>query len=202
MILRRTIFDTPLLAPLLRRLAWVVLRVFGWRVEGERPPVARCVMIAAPHTSNWDLPMMLTVAFALRVRLCWMGKDVLFRRPAGMLFRWLGGIPVDRRRSTGMVEQAVEAFRASKTLVLVVPPEGTRSEVRRWKTGFYFIASGAGVPIALGFLDYGRKLGGIGPLFTPSGDLEGDMQAIRAFYADKRGKNPGALGAVGTLLPS
>ena len=190
-----TIFDTPVLSRVLAHLSHGVLRIFGWRLEGCMPGVPRCVVIAAPHTSNWDLPVTLAFAFALGTKISWMGKDALFRRPFGGFFRWLGGIPVDRGRSNNVVARSVEVFREAARLVLVVPPEGTRRRVRVWKTGFYYIAHGAGVPIVLGFLDYRRKAGGIGPTLMPTGDIEADMVAIRAFYAGVTGKHPAASGA-------
>ena len=159
-------------------------------MEGKLPDVPKCVMIAAPHTSNWDLPVMLFFAFAFQTKLYFMLKDATFRWPFGGLFRWLGGIPIDRTKSSGVVEQTIQAFRDNEQLVMVVPPSGTRSKVMRWKTGFYHIASGAGVPIVLGFLDYGRKVGGVGPAVVPTGDIEADIKTIRAFYANITAKHP------------
>jgi 1-acyl-sn-glycerol-3-phosphate acyltransferase len=147
-------------------------------------------MIAAPHTSNWDLPVMLILAFAFRTKLCWMGKDALFRWPFGALFRWLGGISIDRTKSHNVVAQSIQLFEEKEKVVMAVPPEGTRKKVRYWKTGFYYIATGANVPIALGFIDYRRKAGGFGPVVTPTGDIEADMETIRTFYANISGKRP------------
>jgi 1-acyl-sn-glycerol-3-phosphate acyltransferase len=163
--------------------------IFRWRIEGKLPDTPKFVLIAAPHTSNWDLPVMLSLAFAFRTRLFWMGKDTLFRRPFGAIMRWLGGIPIDRSKSHNVVEQSAEHFRKAESLVMVVPPEGTRQKVRYWKTGFYRIAESAGVPIALGFLDYRRKVGGFGPTVVPTGDIEADMETIQAFYANITGKH-------------
>jgi len=185
-----TIFDTPVLAAFLHRLALVILRLRGWRLEGSRPETRRYVIIAAPHTSNWDLPLTLTVAFALRLKIYWLGKEQIFRRPFRGFFRWLGGIPIDRSRSNDTVAQAVALLGRADDLVLLIPPEGSRKRVRHWKTGFYWVAHGARVPIALGFLDYGGKRTGVGPLVTASGDIEADMVTIRAYYADMRGKHP------------
>jgi 1-acyl-sn-glycerol-3-phosphate acyltransferase len=160
----------------------------GWKIEGELPDTPKFVLIAAPHTSNWDLPVMLCLAFAFRTRLFWMGKDTIFRRPFGAIMKWLGGIPIDRSKSNDVVQQSAEHFRLSESLVMVVPPEGTRQKVRYWKTGFYRIAERAKVPIALGFLDYRRKVGGLGPAIVPTGDIEADMEKIQAFYANIIGK--------------
>jgi 1-acyl-sn-glycerol-3-phosphate acyltransferase len=188
--MRYTLFDTPVISPLIRGLAFSFLKVFGWRLEGRLPDVDKLVVIAAPHTSNWDLPVLLSLAFALRAKACWLGKHTLFRRPFGFLFRWMGGIPVYRSASKNMVAQSVEMFRNSEQLILTIPPEGTRSKVSHWKTGFYYIALGAGTPIAMAFIDYKRKASGVGPTLYPTGDIEADMEVIRNFYATVTAKYP------------
>ncbi len=166
------------------------LRLLGWRVEGHMPADSRAVLIAAPHTSNWDLPFMLAIAWVLGVVPSWLGKQELFRWPFGWLMRRLGGIPVDRSAPGNLVQQAVDRLRAAERLFLLVPPSGTRSRATHWKSGFYHIARGAGVPIVCTFLDYRRKVGGIGPVVTPSGDVGADMTVIRRFYAGVVGKYP------------
>jgi 1-acyl-sn-glycerol-3-phosphate acyltransferase len=183
-----TIFDTPVLSGFLRRASRAGLALRGWTLEGAPPSERRYVIIAAPHTSNWDLPLTLAMAFAYGLRIRWMGKDAIFRAPFGALFRWLGGVAIDRSRPNGMVAGSVDRFRAAEDFVLVVPPEGTRARVRHWKTGFYWIAHGASVPIALGFLDYRRKVGGFGPALVPTGDIDADMLVIRDYYANVTGK--------------
>lgn len=187
----RTIFDTPIVNALLRGLSLTLLRLGGWKVEGALPPQAvKSVLIAAPHTSNWDLPYTLMLAFALRLRVYWMGKQSIFRAPFGGLMRWLGGIPVNRSQSSNLVASSAQAMReAEGPMQLIIPPEGTRGRTRHWKTGFYFIAQQAGVPIVLAFVDFGRKVGGLGPLFQPTGDVDADMARIKAFYAPIQGKN-------------
>ena len=187
---KTTIFTTPLLNSVLHHLARVWLRLLGWRIVGAPPAVPRYVLIGAPHTSNWDFFYMLLVCFSLRLQVYWMGKDSLFPWPVGGLMRWLGGIPVDRSKPGGLVQDTIDAFAREERLIVVIPPEGTRGKTRHWKTGFYFIAQQAGVPIVLAFVDYGRKVGGLGPLFEPTGDVEADMAAIKAFYAPIKGKNP------------
>ncbi|MBS0391047.1 MAG: lysophospholipid acyltransferase family protein [Comamonadaceae bacterium] len=191
-MLHRTIFDTPIVNTLLRGLSLALLRLGGWKVEGRLPPeAAKSVLIAAPHTSNWDLPYTLMLAFALRLRVYWVGKHSIFHFPFGALMRWLGGIPVNRSQANNLVASSAQAMReASGPMQLIVPPEGTRGKTRHWKTGFYFIAQEAGVPIVLAFVDYERKVGGLGPLFMPTGDVQADMERIKAFYAPIRGKNP------------
>lgn len=186
-----TIFDTPVVNSLLRGLSIAILRSTGWKVEGSLPAhAAKSVLIAAPHTSNWDLPYTLMIAFTLRLRVYWMGKQSLFRTPFGGLMRWLGGIPVNRGQTSNLVATSAQAMRdADGPMQLIIPPEGTRGKTRHWKTGFYFIAHQAGVPIVLAFVDYGRKVGGLGPVFEPMGDIEQDMVRIKAFYAPIQGKN-------------
>lgn len=185
-----TIFDTPILRDLMRALSIFLLRLRGWRIAGQFPDLPKYVLIAAPHTSNWDFPLTLGVCFALRAKLYWMGKHTLFWGPMGPIMRWLGGIPVRRSRSNSLVQQMVEVYQRSDKLVVAIPPEGTRQRVKEWKTGFYHIACGAQVPVVLAYMDYARKECGFGPVFYPCGDIEADMPRIRAFYQDKTGKYP------------
>jgi 1-acyl-sn-glycerol-3-phosphate acyltransferase len=189
--MQRTIFDTPLVSPALRALSLAWLRLNGWTVDGQLPEgVRKCVLIAAPHTSNWDLPYTLMAGFALRLRLYWMGKHSLFRWPFGAVMRWLGGIAVNRSQSGNLVAASAAALQAADGVVqLVVPPEGTRGATRHWKTGFYYIALTAQVPIVLAYMDYERRRTGLGPVFQPSGDVEQDMATIKAWYAPFKGRN-------------
>lgn len=186
-----TIFETPVINRLLKGFSIAFLRWKGWTVEGALPADAsKSVLIAAPHTSNWDLPYTLMVAFALNLHVRWMGKHTLFRWPFGAVMGWLGGIPVNRAQAGNLVQSSIDSIRsASGPLQLIVPPEGTRSKTRYWKTGFYHIAVGAGVPIVMAFMDYERKVSGLGPLFVPTGDVEADMLRIKAFYAPIKGRN-------------
>ncbi len=189
--MHRTIFDTPVVKTILRALSVGFLKLAGWRIQGTLPPGAeKSVLIAAPHTSNWDLPYTLMVAFSLRLTVYWMGKEQIFRFPFRGLMMWLGGIPVQREKSNNLVAASVEAIKAaSGPLQLVVPPEGTRSKTRYWKTGFYHIAVGAQVPIVMAYMDYEKKISGLGPVFEPTGNIEVDMAKIKAFYANFKGKN-------------
>jgi len=186
-----TIFDTPVINVLMHWLARSMLWLTGWRIVGGVPAAPKYVLIAAPHTSNWDFPVALMVCFALRLRVYWMGKASLFPPLLGAVMRWLGGIPVNRARSGNLVQATVDAYNSNQRLIVIVPPEGTRSKVTQWKTGFYHIAQGAGVPIALGYLDFRKKEAGLCRMFQPSGDIVADMVEIQAFYAGITGKNPG-----------
>jgi 1-acyl-sn-glycerol-3-phosphate acyltransferase len=188
--MHRTIFSTPVVNTCLRAASLAFLRATGWRIEGELPPgAAKAVLIAAPHTSNWDLPYTLMVAFSLRLNIYWMGKASIFRFPLGPVMRWLGGIAVDRSKTNNLVQASAAALvQADGPVQLVVPPEGTRGKTRHWKTGFYFIALEARVPIVLAYMDYHDKRSGLGPTFTPTGDVEADMAEIKRFYAPIRGK--------------
>lgn len=189
--MHRTIFDTPIVNTVLRAFSLGFLKLTGWRIKGSLPPGAtKSVLIGAPHTSNWDLPYTLMVAFSLRLTVYWMGKEQLFRPPFRGLMMWLGGLPVNRDKSGNLVGASVAAIQAANgPLQLIVPPEGTRGKTRYWKTGFYYITVGAGVPIVMAYMDYDKKVSGLGPVFQPTGDIEADMAAIKAFYAPFKGKN-------------
>lgn len=170
------------------------LALFRWRLEGETKLPAKFVFIAAPHSSNWDLPHMLATAYVLRVRISWLGKHTLFTGLLGRLLRALGGIPIDRRIPQNTVDRIAELFNSASSLILAVPPEGTRRKTEYWKSGFYHIARRAGVPIGFGFLDYGRRCCGVGGFLNPTGDIHGDMDKVRAFYKDMRAKYPDGQG--------
>jgi 1-acyl-sn-glycerol-3-phosphate acyltransferase len=182
--MNRTVFEIPVIAAPMRWLSRSILKLIGWRVEGQVPEVPKCIVVVAPHTSNWDFPVAMLYALALGLNVSYLAKAELFRRPLlGRLFYRLGGIPVERDRAQAVVHSAIRAFEERDHLMLGITPEGTRKKVAAWKTGFYRIAVGARVPIALAFLDYGRKTGGFGPLLYPTGDITHDITAIRAFYA-------------------
>jgi 1-acyl-sn-glycerol-3-phosphate acyltransferase len=188
--LKTTIFNTPLITPAFRHLFSFSLRILGWRVVGQLPDIPKFVIIGAPHTSNWDFLMFLALAFILKGNLRYMGKKELFYWPYGGFFRWCGGVPVDRSKHQGLVEQMVEAIRDAEHFQLVITPEGTRSKVGEWKRGFYHIAKQAGIPVSTGFVDSRTKTTGIGPTFTLTDNMEADMNAIQTFFKDKVGINP------------
>lgn len=182
-----------------RPLAWVgrtCLASVGWRAVGEAPKEAKYVLIAAPHTSNWDFPLMMLCGMAMGVWPCWVGKASLFRPPLGWMMRLLRGIPVERSSANNMVELLAAEFASRAKLAIAMPPEGTRARALHWKSGFYHVARAARVPIALGYLDYARKEGGIGAPIAPGNDLRADMDRIRAFYAGKAGCHPELQGPV------
>ncbi len=188
--MRRTVFSTPIVTPLLRLLSIGILKIIGWKAIGRPVENARFVLIGAPHTSNWDFPLMLLVVLKLRLKVYWMGKHSLFPFPVGWFMKWLGGIPVDRSRAHNLVDQTVRQYQENPEMIVLVPPEGTRSKVKEWKTGFYRIAVNAQVPVLMGYVDAATKEAGLADFFHPTGDIDVDMPAIRAFYADKVGINP------------
>jgi 1-acyl-sn-glycerol-3-phosphate acyltransferase len=171
---------------LLRPVGRAWLRAVNMRIVGEMPDIPKFVLIGAPHTSNWDLPNSLAAGLHYGVAIRWMGKDSIFKWPFGGLMRWMGGIPVDRSKRNNAVAQMVEFFDAHDEVVVVIPPEGTRSEVDRWKSGFYHIAMGAQVPIVLAFMDYRAREVGIKGVFYPTGNYDADVATLQAVYAPMR----------------
>ncbi|MEM7055934.1 MAG: 1-acyl-sn-glycerol-3-phosphate acyltransferase [Bacteroidota bacterium] len=178
-------------------LRWFARQVFkwlGWKIIGDLPQgLDKAVLVMAPHTSNWDFFYGMTTVLIKQVSARFAIKQEVMLFPLGPLLRWLGAIPIDRRRRGRQTAQAAmmgQLFQEHEKLVLIIAPEGTRSYAPRWKTGFYRIAMQAQVPIVLGYLDYTKKHAGIGPVFYPTGNVERDIQEIRAFYKDKTGKYP------------
>lgn len=167
-----------------------LLRLWGWRMQGDWPTEPRMVLVCAPHTSNWDGVWLLAAAGYWRVRLRYMGKASLTKGVFGGFVRWTGCIPVDRSRSNDLVEQMRQAFAATPDLVLAIPPEGSRSAMASWKSGYYYIAVAAGVPIVFAVLDYAHRIVRISGLLWPSGDLAADFAIVRSHYVDAGGKHP------------
>ena len=194
-----TIATRPPRTTLVTRLARLFIRLVGWRLVGELPDTKHWVLIAAPHTSNLDTPIMLAGAFGFGVPLSWMVKAELVRGPLGFLLRALGGIPIDRGQRSNTVQQMVDLFRVRPEFYLAISPEGTRKRRDYWKSGFYHIAVGAGVPIVFGFIDYYRREVGVGPFLVPTGDLEADMRVIREFYERIGARYPDKKGPI--VLP-
>ena len=174
---------------IVRWLSGAYLKLGGWKVEGDWPAFDKVVLVAAPHTSNWDGINMLAAAGYYRVRLRWMGKKSLTQGSFGWFIKWLGCVPIDRSASNDVVKAMGDAFAAEARMVLAIPPEGTRSAVREWKSGFYHIAVGASAPIVLSVLDYGTRKVRLAAVVFPTGDYEADLPLIQAHYADAQGKH-------------
>ena len=173
-----------------RFCAWLLRRA-GWRFAGTLPDRSKLVLIAAPHSSWWDGFWGLLCRSALGANVHFMAKRELFAGPLGWLLRRAGGIPIERSSAHGVVEQMTARFAAADRLWLGIAPEGTRKRVDKWKNGFWHIARAAGVGILPVYFDYPSRTIGLGPVFEPSGDLDGDLAALRAFYAPFRGKHRG-----------
>jgi 1-acyl-sn-glycerol-3-phosphate acyltransferase len=167
-----------------------ILRLIGWRTHVIPPPTSRYVVIGAPHTSNWDFGLMLLLMAAERIPIRFMGKDSLFKGPLGGLMHSLGGIPVNRKKSTNLVDQMAAKFDQEDELVIGISPEGTRNKTSHWRTGFYYIALKAQVPIVMAYMDYKKKICGIGPSLKPTGDIKIDFEKICDFYNGIVGKFP------------
>ena len=179
-----------------KTLARALLSLMGWRLVGEAPRIRRCIVIFAPHTSNWDFPILLLVRSAFGVPVHYLAKHSLFRPPFGWFFRLTGGIPVVRHERRHVVSEAVRSFRERDELWLAISPEGTRHKTDHWKSGFYRIARAAEVPVLLAFLDAAKKECGLGELVELSGDVERDLGRLRAFYTTKRGIRPELTSAI------
>lgn len=188
--MKNTIFTTPVISQLLRFLSNSIMRLIGWKVEGTLPNLPKYIIIGAPHTSNWDFLLFLATIFHLKVDARYMGKAELFRGPFGWFFYWCGGIPVDRKKSQGLVEQMVEACNNSDKFILTIAPEGTRHKVKEWKRGFYHIAKGAGIPIIMAKVDGKKKAMCVGEIFHLTEDMEADMLAIQDAFKGMVGINP------------
>jgi 1-acyl-sn-glycerol-3-phosphate acyltransferase len=165
------------------RMSTTALRAAGWRFEGGLPELPKYVALAYPHTSNWDGLLLVAMARSAGLTMSWMIKSDWFRGPMDPLLRGIGAVAVDRSKRHNVVDQMVAEFARRDRFVLVIPPEGTRGRTEHWRSGFYHIALGAGVPVVPGYLDYGRKRCGLGEPIELAGDPVADMDRIRAFYA-------------------
>lgn len=180
--------STTLPQPWWQRFSRYTLRTAGWELVAQLPPTPKYLIIGAFHTSNWDFPLALLAMSGMGIKPRWIGKDSLFHGLPGRVMKMLGGIPVVRGARRNFVQQIVDLYQRSQSLVITMSPEGTRGKSTHWKTGFYYIARGANIPIALGFVDYVKKQVGVGDYFTPSDDIHKDMEIIRTFYQDVHGK--------------
>jgi 1-acyl-sn-glycerol-3-phosphate acyltransferase len=173
-----------------RAIALGVLRLCGWRLTGGKPEHKRYIVLGAPHTSSWDFFFIFLIAWGNGVDFRWVGKKELFQLPHGWFFRVVGGIPVDRARSSNMVDALAAVFQANEELIILIPPEGTRRRVSKWKTGFYYTAMQAGIPFVLGYIDFRRKEAGLGPIVFPTGDYEADLRPVYEFYEGITPRHP------------
>jgi 1-acyl-sn-glycerol-3-phosphate acyltransferase len=188
--MKTTIFNAPILSGIYHYAAKIIMRLAGWHIEGKLPDLPKYVLIGAPHTSNWDFLLFLGVIFSLRANVRFMGKAELFRFPFGWFFRYCGGVPVDRKKSTGLVEQMVKVSNESEKFILTIAPEGTRHHVQEWKRGFYHIAKSAGIPIVTAVVDGKHKTVRVGQVFRPTENIEADMKSIQEFFTGVVGIHP------------
>jgi 1-acyl-sn-glycerol-3-phosphate acyltransferase len=192
----RTFYDLPPVVAILRTTSGVVLRLRGWRVEGARPAAPRFVVVAAPHTSAWDVPLMLAAALQVGIRLHWLGASSYFRWPFVGLLRWLGGVPIERGRTASRVRTTAELIAAYDHIGVAISPEGSRGLVPHWRSGFYHLAVAARIPIVLTALDHRRRRAIVGPALVPTGDIEADVATIAAFYDGVEGRYPENQGPI------
>lgn len=186
-----TIFNTPVITPIIRALSKVILKAIGWRVVGEIPAgMKKFVVVVAPHTSNWDFPICFMTAFVLKLNAHWIGKHTLFPRPSRRFMMWIGGIPVNRQIKGDTVTKTAQLFRERAELAIGISPEGTRKPVANWHTGFWHIAHEAGVPIVIAYIDYKLKECGICRVLVSTGDVERDIHTMKAFYSRCTPKHP------------
>jgi 1-acyl-sn-glycerol-3-phosphate acyltransferase len=174
------------------------LGLVGWELETPVPDVARCVVLAAPHTSNWDGVLLLATAPLIGHPLAWMIKSEWLRGPLGTVLRRLGAVGIDRSKHTNVVQAMIDELERRDELWVVVPPEGTRKRAEHWRSGFYHIARGAQVPLVPAYLDYRRKRTGFGEPIEPTGDVRADMDRVRAFYEARapQGYRPDHFGPI------
>ena len=174
-----------------------ILRLFGWQADLAVQMPGKCVLAGAPHTSNWDFPLAILGMAAMGIQFNWVGKHTLFRWPLGIVMRTLGGIPLDRRSGGARFAiKAFELFRDRDQFILAIAPEGTRHRTDYWKAGFYKMALKSNVPIALGYVDYKKRIVGIGKILLPSGDSSKDFAIIKEYYRNKTGKYPENQGEI------
>jgi 1-acyl-sn-glycerol-3-phosphate acyltransferase len=187
-ILKPLLLSNLFLRPFFYLVANVGLFILGWKTKGKMPDMKKFILIAAPHSSNWDFVFFLLIIFKFQIPVHWMAKESMFVWPFKGLLKRLGGIPINRSQKGNVVADLVSTLGRADRMIITIAPSGTRDKVTRWKTGFYQIAHQANVPIVCGFVDYHRKTGGIGPVILPTGDMDADMKAIKIFYTDKSGK--------------
>ncbi len=178
------------------KLALLALHLLGWKLIGQRPPFKKYVLVGAPHTSNMDFLFFYLGVLAMGLKASFLAKKSVFWEPLGTILRMMGGIPVVRDKHTNMVDQMVQVFDERDELILLVPPSGTRRKTDYWKSGFYYIALGAKVPLVLATMDYKAREVGISHWFMPSGDIKKDMDVIRSVYEPITPKFPNEKSAI------
>ena len=181
---------------MLKFFSKTILKIFGWQLDAKPPVQKKYILIGAPHTSNWDFPLGLLTFWTLDVKIYWVAKIQMFRGPLHYIFTALGGIPVNRAASHGFIDQVAEKIKQTEKMALAISPEGTRSKTKYWKSGFYYIAMAANVPICLGYINYKNKTLGFKSVLYPSGDIEADMKIIADFYSNIEGKRPQNQGPI------
>ena len=175
-------------SPLMQRFGRFIARLMGWKVIVNLPDDPKMVLIFYPHTSNTDVIVAIPAAFSIGLKPTWLVKDEITRGPLKPILERIGAIPINRHVKENKVEQIARAIREADQVMLALSPEGTRSRTDYWRSGFYHIARLAGVPIHFAYIDYPSKTIGAEPGFVPTGEIDADMERIREFYADKRGK--------------
>lgn len=186
--MRPLLLNNPFLRPIFYGFANLSLFILGWKTKGRMPDIKKFILVAAPHSSNWDFVFFLLIIFKFQIPVRWIAKESMFFWPFKVLLKRLGGIPINRAEKSNLVAAMVDTFDQADRLIVTIAPSGTRKKVPHWKTGFYQIANQANIPIVCGFVDYNRKTGGIGPVILPTGDMDADMETIKLFYKDKSGK--------------
>jgi 1-acyl-sn-glycerol-3-phosphate acyltransferase len=172
-------------------LASILLKLMGWKINNVIPPgTKKCVIVVAPHTSYWDFVIGRLAYWKMGIKAKFLIKKEAFKFPYKRMLRNMGGIPVDRSRSNKMVDQIVDMFNEADSLIIVITPEGTRKPVKHWKKGFYYIAHKANVPIALAYINWGKKEGGVGKIMNPDGNIDDQMAEMMDFYRGMTGKHP------------
>lgn len=175
----------------MRRFAWFLLRLLGWKIDEKIPEnIDKCVVVMGPHTSNWDFIIGRLAFRYYSVPAKFLIKKEAFVFPLGPILKWMGGIPVDRKKNNNITEYAVQLFNENERFYMIFTPEGTRSYNDNWKKGFYYIAQKAKVPIYIGYMDYEKKIGGFHSLFEPTGDVEADIKHIKSVLSQFKGKYP------------
>ena len=180
----------------IRALSIIILKMMGWKTAEIPIQSPKYILIGVPHTSNWDFFIGFMAMSAVGLKLSWVGKHTIFRNPFGWFMKWLGGISIDRSQTRNFVQQVVDTFNNHERLIVAIAPEGTRKKTEYWKSGFYYIANSAGIPIVLGFVDYAKKVGGFEKFIIPTGDIQKDIVEISDFYQSITAKYPENFGPI------